>query len=247
MEGVTRRTCLTMGSAPVLAGVAAYATRGLWERDERPRFKPPGSAREALQQRHLPNVALVTHDGRRVRFYDDLVRDRKVVLTFVSSRAPAESEKVTHNLAAIQRLFGNRVGRDMFLYSIARNPERDTPAALKSWATWSGAGPGWKFLTGAPKDVETLRSGLGFTSDDPVEDRNPAFSVGVVRYGTEPEMRWGHCQSQGEARVIAHSLLLDFGVGHADPSSPVAKTFGTAASPGAAPVWNCRLLLQGVT
>jgi protein SCO1/2 len=230
----------------VLAGVAAYATRGLWERDERPRFKPPGSAREALQQRHLPNVALVTHDGRRVRFYDDLVRDRKVVLTFVSSSAPAESEKVTHNLAAIQRLFGNRVGRDMFLYSIARNPERDTPAALKSWATWSGAGPGWKFLTGAPKDVETLRSGLGFTSDDPLEDRNPAFSVGVVRYGTEPEMRWGHCQSQSDARMIAHSLLLDFGMGKADPSSPVARRFGTAASPGGAPVWNCELLLRSV-
>jgi hypothetical protein len=94
--------------------------------------------------------------------------------------------------------------------------------------------------------VETLRTSLGFTSDDPVEDRNPAFSVGVVRYGSEPEMRWGHCQSQADARVIAHSLLLDFGMGRADPSSPVAKTFGTAASPGGAPVWNCRLLLRSV-
>lgn len=246
MEGVTRRTCLTMGTVPVLAGVAAYATRGLWEGDERPTFRPAGSAREALQQRHLPNVPLMTHDGRDVRFYDDLVKDRKVVVTFVSSSAAAESKKVTRNLAAIQRLFGNRVGRDMFLYSIARNPERDTPAALKSWATWSGAGPGWKFLTGKLSDVETLRHALGFNSDDPVEDANPAFSVGVVRYGTEPEMRWGHCQSQGEARVLAHSLLLDFGMGRADPSSPVARKFGTAASPGGAPVWNCQLLLQGV-
>jgi protein SCO1/2 len=247
MEGVTRRTCLAMGSVPVLAGVAAYAARAVPESDQRPRFAPAGSARAALQQRHLPNVALVTHDGRRVRFYDDLVKDRKVVLTFVSRRAAAESRNVTGNLAAIQRLFGDRVGRDMFLYSIARNPESETPAALDRWATWSGAGPGWKFLTGAPKDVELLRSGLGFTSDDPVEDRDPAFSVGVLRYGTEPEMRWGHCQSQSDARVIAHSLLLDFGVGRADPGSPIAKAFGTAASPGGAPVWNCRLLLQGVT
>jgi hypothetical protein len=60
-------------------------------------------------------------------------------------------------------------------------------------------------------------------------------------------MRWGHCQSQADARVIAHSLLLDFGLGKADPRSPVARRFGTAASPGGAPVWNCRLLLKSVS
>ena len=247
MEGLTRRAALAMGGVPVVAGVAAYVTRGFGTDDARPRFAPAEPARAAIQQQHLPNVPLVTHDGRQVRFYDDLVRNKSVVLTFVSSAAPAESRKVTHNLAAIQKLFGNRVGRDMFLYSIARTPERDTPAAIQRWATWSGAGPGWKFLTGKPADVERLRTSLGFGSDDPAEDANPAFSVGVVRYGTEPEMRWGHCQSQAEARVIAHSLLLDFGLGRADPRSPVARTFGTGATPGGAPVWNCQLLLASVS
>ena len=246
METVTRRACLAMGGVPVVAGLAAYVTRGAREDDERPRFAPAEPARAAIRERHLPNVSLVTHDGRRVRFYDDLVRGKSVVLTFVSSAAPAESRRVTHNLAAIQRLFGDRVGRDMFLYSIARNPERDTQAALGRWATWSGAGPGWKFLTGPPADIEKLRRGLGFASDDPAEDADPAFSVGVVRYGTEPQMRWGHCQSQAKARVIAHSLLLDFGLGKADPRSPVARRFGTASSPGGAPVWNCQLLLKSV-
>jgi protein SCO1 len=246
MEGVTRRTCISMGAVPVLTGMAAYAARGLWHDDAPPSFGPAGSPREALQQRHLPNVPLVTHDGRSVRFYDDLVKDKKVVLTFVSSRAARESEKVTHNLAALQRLFGTRIGKDMFLYSIARTPRRDTPAALERWAAWSGAGPGWKFLTGRPSDVDTLRRSLGFSSDDPAEDADPAFAVGIVRYGTEPEMRWGHCQSQGASRVLAHSLLLDFGLGRADPTSPVGRKFGTGASPGGAPVWNCQLLLHGV-
>jgi len=105
MEGVTRRTCITMGGVSVLAGVGAYAAGAgrLWPTDATPRFAPAGSAREALQQRHLPNVPLVTHDGRDVRFYDDLVKDRKVVLSFFSSLALAESFTMTHNLAAIQR------------------------------------------------------------------------------------------------------------------------------------------------
>ena len=248
METVTRRTAMAMGGASVLAGIGAAAAleRELWGAGRQPRLRTPASARETIQRRHLPNVPLVTHDGRRVRFYDDLVRDRKVVLTFFSSRALTESYKVTKNLAALQRLFGRRVGADMFLYTIARNPERDTPAALRNWAAQSGAGPGWTFLSGDPAHVETLRRGLGFTSDDPAEDADPRFAVGIVRYGSEPEMRWAHCQSQARARVLAHSMLLDFGVGTVDPSSPVARRFKAAGGSGQAPVWNCRLLLQGV-
>jgi protein SCO1/2 len=246
MEGLTRRTAMTMGGGSVLAGIGAAAAleRELRERDSRPRFRSPGTPREMIQRRHLPNVRLVSHEGRSVRFYDDLVKDKKVVLTFFSSRALTESYKVTQNLAALQRLFGRRIGTDMFLYTIARDPERDTPAALRNWAAESGAGPGWTFLSGRPAEVETLRRSLGFTSGDPAEDANPRLAVGIVRYGDEPEMRWAHCQSQAHARVLAHSMLLDFGVGTAD--SPVARRFRAAGGTGQAPVWNCRLLLQGV-
>jgi protein SCO1 len=234
MERVTRRTCIAMGAVPVLAGVAAYAAgeTGLLSGDERARFAPAGSARELLQQRHLPNVPLVTHEGRPVRFYDDLVKDKKVVLTFVSSRAPVQSRKVTRNLAAVQRFFGWRIGTDIYMYSIARNPERDTPAVLSRWARRSGAGPGWTFLSGESADVERLRRGLGFVSDIPDEDADPASSVALLRYGSEPEMRWAHCQSQAAPRVIAHSMLLDFGTGQVGPSAP--------------PIWNCRLLVSEV-
>jgi protein SCO1 len=247
MEGVTRRTCIAMGGAPVLAGLAAYAAggSGLLSQDEPPRFTSAGSARELLQQRHLPNVPLVTHEGRRVRFYEDLVQDKKVVLTFFSSFALAASFALTRNLAALQRLFGRRIGEEVFLYTIARNPERDTPAVLPGWASLSGAGPGWKFLSGRPTDVELLRRSLGFSSDVPAEDANPRYAVGLLRYGSEPEMRWGHCQSQARARVLAHSMLLDFGVGKLDPGSPIARRFGTGST-AAAPVWNCQLLLEGV-
>jgi len=238
-----------LGAVPVLAGVGAYAVRDQAPgAEERPRFEPvrPGTARTLLQQRHLPNVPLVTNDGKRVRFYDDLVKGKKVVLTFVSSRAPRESEKVTQSLGEMQKLFGTRVGQDMFLYSIARSPEHDTPQAMQRWAVWSGAGPGWKFVTGAPADVEKLRRGLGFSSDDPAEDANPAYSVGIVRYGVEPEMRWAHCQSQGPARVLAHSMLLDFGAGPAGQQSLIGRRLAAEGGSGQAPVWNCRLLLAGV-
>jgi hypothetical protein len=59
-------------------------------------------------------------------------------------------------------------------------------------------------------------------------------------------MRWGHCQSQGPARVLAHSLLLDFGAGPAGARSVIASRLGAGGPAGQAPVWNCRLLLAGV-
>ena len=249
MEGMTRRRCIAMGGLPVAAGLAAYAARdiGPWVEDAPPRFAAPRSARATLQQRHVPNVPLVANNGDRVRFYDDLVKDRKVVLTFLSSRAPAQSRRVMENLAALQRFFGQRIGWDMFLYSIARNPERDSLAVLRHWARRSGAGLGWRFLTGEPAVVERLRHSLGFASEDPTEDADPAYSVGLLRYGAEPQMSWGHCQALGPARVLAHSMLLDFGAGPAGVDSPALSRFRVAsAGAGSLPVWDCHLLLKGI-
>jgi protein SCO1/2 len=236
MDGVTRRQAIAIAGVPVVTGLASYAaaSAGLLPGGGAPRFAPagPNAARDRIQREHLPNVPLVTQDGDRVRFYDDLVKDRKVVLTFMSTGAVPASTTVTENLAKLQRFFGARVGRDMFLYSISRTPERDTPAVLRDWATQHGAGPGWTFLTGRPADVEALRRALGFVSPDPVEDADPVYAIGQLRHGVEPEMRWAHCQALASPRVIAHALLLDFGAG------PVV--------PGAVPPWNCSLALAAL-
>jgi protein SCO1/2 len=234
--GLTRGRWIAMAGLPTLAGFGSYeaTARALRQEDGRARFQPvgPGSARARIQQTHLPNLPLVTHEGESVRFYDDLVKDRKVVLTFISTGVLPDSTKVAENLAAVQRFFGTRVGSDIFLYSITRTPERDTPSVLRDWAARHGAGPGWTFLTGEPSDVERLRHSLGFASPDPIEDADPAYSIGQLRHGVEPEMRWAHCESQAAPRVIAHSMLLDFGTG---PGVPAAL-----------PLWNCSLLLAGV-
>jgi protein SCO1 len=240
MGGMTRRKWLaTMGTVPLVAGVAALAARGraLFGGRTEPRFEVvaasgAGSARALFQQEHLPNLQLVTQDGKTVRFYDDLVKDRKVILTFIDTQTTPQSAKVSQNLATLQRFFGARVGQDIHIYSITSNPQHDTPEVLKGWATQHGAGPGWTFLTGTPATIETLRHSLGFASKNPTEDANPGYSIGVLRHGVEPEMRWAHCQSQALPRVLAHSMLLDFGTDPADPNPP--------------PIWNCTRLTAGI-
>lgn len=231
MQGMTRRQWLgTMGSLPLLGGLTNLGVtrwRSLWARGG-PRFRRV-PARTLIQQRHLPNVPLVTHEGKSVRFYDDLVKDKKVVINFLDTQTLPESETVTRNLRALQGYFGARVGRDIHFYSVSFNPQ-DTPAMLKTWAEQYDVRPGWLFLTGRQADVQKLRRALGFAIPQPAEDSDPRYILGVLRTGIEPEMRWAQCQAKGRPRAIAHHLQLDFGDDPADPNPP--------------PLWSCDRILE---
>jgi protein SCO1 len=240
---MTRRKWLTtMGSGTLVAGVGAIAARGFGALGggTAHHFQPvpatgAGSPRAVLQQKHLLNLPLVTQDGKSVKFYDDLVKDKKVVLTFMNTdpAALASSKKVSENLSELQKFFGSRMGKDLHFYTITANPQRDTPAVLKNRASQYSSGSGWTFLTGSAANVDKLRHSLGFADEFGMDQTDPNFSVGVLRYGTEPEMRWAHCQSLAAPRVIAHAMLLDFGTDPADLSPP--------------PVWNCSKLVAGLS
>ena len=51
-------------------------------------------------------------------------------------------------MVQVQRLLGDRVGSDIFFYSITIDPNHDTPEVLKEYAEKYHVGPGWLFLTG---------------------------------------------------------------------------------------------------
>ena len=65
---------------------------------------------------------------------------------------------VTTVLKRTYRDLKDRMGKDLFFYSISVKPQDDTPAALKHYAKMREADlPGWYFLTGDPYDIETIR------------------------------------------------------------------------------------------
>jgi protein SCO1/2 len=165
------------------------------------------SPRERIRDRHLPNVPVRAHDGRLFRFYDDLICGKVVVINFMYTQCEGICPGVTMNLAKVQRLLGARVGRDVFMYSITLDPAHDTKAALAAYAREHGARPGWRFLTGAPADLERLRRSLGFVDPDPEVDRDRENHIGNVRYGNEPRMLWAACPGMADAKWIAEALV----------------------------------------
>ena len=164
------------------------------------------SPRERIRDRYLPNLVLRTQDDRVVRFYDDLIKDKVVVINFMYAQCDGICPGLTANLVKVQKRLGRRVGREIFMYSITLQPAHDSPAVLETYARDHGAGPGWTFLTGRLEDIERLRRSLGFVDPDPVVDQDKANHVGNIRYGNEPAMLWAACPGLADAKWIVESL-----------------------------------------
>jgi protein SCO1/2 len=166
----------------------------------------PPSSRDAIRNRYFPNLPLVTHQGERVRFYDDLIKDKIVLLNFMYANCEGICPGIMMNLANVHRALGDRMGRDTFFYSITLKPAHDSPAVLEDYAAMHGVGRGWLLLTGAPADIELLRRKLGYVDPDPVADRDVSTHIGMVRFGNEPRQLWGACPGLAAAGRLVQSI-----------------------------------------
>ena len=154
---------------------------------------------------YFPNIVVHTHDGRKALFYHDLLRGKTVLINCMSVKNEA-LYPVTANLVEVQRLLGERLGRDFFMYSLTLDPENDTPRVLRAFAEKHGVKPGWLFLSAKPDDVQLLRGRL-FAHDAihhgaVVRD----CSAGLVRYGNEAVGLWGSVPAKAEPEWIVKRL-----------------------------------------
>ncbi len=204
-QDISRRELLSLAAMAPLAGtiLSTGAAAGVHASS----IDPQSEARENIRKRYFPNVTLQTQDGKNVRFYDDLVKDKIVTINFFFAHCEEVCPLVIANLVKVQQLLGDRVGRDIFMNSITLKPEEDSPAILKKYmATFNARPEGWTFLTGRPNDIEYLRKSLGFTYPEPAIDKDKTQHIGNVRYGNEPLMLWGACPGMAHAPFIAESV-----------------------------------------
>ena len=177
----------TAGSTERMGGEKTSPTGAL---ARAPATSAPPNRVAAIRERHLANIELTTHEGRSVRFYDDLVKGRVVAINFMFTTCPIACPITTRHLVEVQRALGARAGRDVTFISISLDPERDTPEVLRAYAQAHGVGPGWYFLTGKRDDIERLRRKLGAYDLDPVIDADRKQHTGLVILGNEPVGRW---------------------------------------------------------
>jgi len=160
----------------------------------------------------FPNPRLVTQDGERVRLYDDLVKDRIVMVHFAYTRCTGSCPRSTANLVQVQRLLGERFGRDVHMLTLSLDPANDTPEAMKLHMDALGGRPGWTWLTGARRDLEVVRRFLGFYDPDPRIDADRSQHAGTVLVGNERRGRWSTVPAMIRPQAIVDLVLRTAGV-----------------------------------
>jgi protein SCO1/2 len=171
------------------------------------RFPPPLSGREMMRTRFFPNVELVTSKGEKVKFYEDLLKDKIVILNMMYAHCNGICPTTTANLKTVRKILRDEINHDIFVYSITVKPEEDSPADLVDYARMHQIDdPQWLFLTGKPDDVDLIRHKVGFSDPNPDVDRDKARHSGMVRYGNEPLAIWGSCQGSAEPSWMAQEI-----------------------------------------
>ena len=155
----------------------------------------------------FPNVTLYTHEGKAVKFYDDLIAGKVVAVNVMYTTCEGMCPLSTLHLKRVQELIGGRLGKDTFMYSLTLEPERDRPGVLRDYMRQHDLGPGWTFLTGSRADITAVRYRLGFYDIEPAVDGDNSTHTGMVRIGNEKLDRWCMEPVVAPPEQIARTIL----------------------------------------
>jgi len=180
----------------------------------------------AGSRRRFPNPSLTTHDGRSVRFYDEFVRGRFVLINFAYTRCEGKCPRGLGVLLAMRNLLAPSMGCAPGLATLTLDPDHDSPEVLGRYVATRGAPAGWTCLTGARADLEAIRRFLGFVDPDPRVDADRSQHGSLVAMGDDVRGRWQVASTQAGTRPLTQLALRTAGLWSA--RSPAAANACTS-------------------
>jgi protein SCO1/2 len=169
-------------------------------------------------------VELITHDEKKVRFYDDLIKGKVVAIELMYTTCKYNCPLETARLVQLQKLLGDRMGKDVFFYSITIEPEIDTPKVLKAYAAKYHIGPGWTFLTGKPADIKLISKKLGLDALPDVND--PDGHTPHLLIGNEATGIWMRNSALDNTKFLSMKIEQLIGYGAQTVDVAAAKQAG---------------------
>jgi len=131
-----------------------------------------GDAQMRRGPEFFPNLPVVNQNGETLKFYDDLIKDKIVIVMFIYTSCTDICPLTTARMTLIEDRLGPAIGRDIFIVSMTVDPEVDTPEKLKAYSKSFATGPGWTFVTGKPEDIRAINYRLGERSKILSDHRN---------------------------------------------------------------------------
>ena len=137
MTDLKRRGLIAaLGAAPFAVPLLAHAQTI----ETGSKFKKIPS-RERIRDRYFPNLVLTSHEGKQLKFYDDLIKDKIVIFNMFYAQCQGICSPITRNLVRLQKILGDRVGKDIFMYSFTLKPKEDNVKALAHYAQMHKVAP----------------------------------------------------------------------------------------------------------
>ena len=187
MKGLSRRLLTT-----VITSVLLLSTSPVLAENE-----------EARAREYFTNVELINQDGETVRFFDDVLKDKVVVINFIFTNCEGACPLITHKLTLVRDGLEGNIGNPIQFVSLSLDPARDTPAAMKEFAkTHNADHDGWVFLTGKSENLDNIIKRLGQFTDD-IEAHSTMMLAGNVNTA-----HWMKIQPQEMPPQIIEKLNL---------------------------------------
>ena len=152
----------------------------------------------------FPNVSLITQDNQTVRFYDDLIKGKIVIIQFMFTKCEELCPMTTPNLVKVQKELRKRgAAEKVEMISITVDPVHDRPPVLKEYAERFHVQPGWRFLTGRKADIDLIRRNLGVWDPDDKKSEH----MNVLTIGREPSGQWIAVEALAKPDDLAYTVL----------------------------------------
>lgn len=173
----------------------------------RPSVCTPASGGNRCLADLIPNAVFRTHEDERVHFYDDVLKDKIVMVMMMYATCETACPAATMRMAEVHRRYlSDRMGKDLFMCNLTLKPHEDDPAALAAYAKLHRATlPGWTFLTGDQYDIDTLRYAF-FRHDHIGIDEDLDLHAGAIKIINEPIGRWLHADAFASTRTLLEHI-----------------------------------------
>jgi protein SCO1/2 len=143
----------------------------------------------------FPDIQLIDHRGRDLKFYTDLVEDRCVCIVYFYTRCVGSCPITTQVVKKLQKDLAEEFGDNLLFVSLTLEPEVDSPQELQSYMKLHGIEdnpslPEWIYATGDFEELDGLRKTLGIYDLDPVIDADKTEHAAILTFGNDRLNRW---------------------------------------------------------
>lgn len=189
----------------ILSAVAfaheGHAPEGPSPQPASPTMTSGGGTRDA--QTWFTDTVLKDQNGRALRFYSDVLKDKVVMLNVIFTHCTDACPLITRKLRDVREAMGPELASQVTFVSISSDPLNDTPAALKAYAEKQGVdSANWLFLTGDKADVDLVLGRIGQFLPSPEQHSTQLIAGDVAG------KRWSKIRPDAPPAAIAQRMQL---------------------------------------